>query len=372
MRIETSRMAPRRRPAASRPRARSGEVAAAAKANPRVRLPNRSAAPRKPKPKAKSGWIPLQEFSASVGQQVHLKGTYKGTPAECVAQIQSLVHDSEGSWMKLALTGSPSPEIREWKRQRLPSEEFYANQKPLAKTPSPELDGLFFVQEVKEVDPDLEWKSNLVDLIRNGQGLAGLEGVARDLGYGVGDLGPPLPEAKAPGLDQPKTLKGTARVKAMVKDSMWSWRGSSLDPAFKRPKIGLKRNREASSSSSSASQASSRIASQPCQQIGTNPPRDFGPSFSRRVAHGRSKATSGEQNKALLVLQSKGEGQMGAALDQGRVGRERSKGRKDRKRSEGAGRESQGVVEISSSDPEPEGRICTVDRGRGSKGVDRF
>ena len=47
----------------------------------------------------------------------------------------------------------------------------------------PLLEGLFCAQDVREVDPTLEWKSNLVELMRQGKGLAGLEAIARDLGY---------------------------------------------------------------------------------------------------------------------------------------------------------------------------------------------
>ena len=34
-----------------------------------------------------------------------------------------------------------------------------------------------------------------------------------------------------------KRLRGRERVKAMLKDSQWSWKNSALDPRFKRPKI---------------------------------------------------------------------------------------------------------------------------------------
>ena len=37
--------------------------------------------------------------------------------------------------------------------------------------------------------PDLKWKSNLIELTRQAPGLAGLEAVAHDLGYGTGPAG---------------------------------------------------------------------------------------------------------------------------------------------------------------------------------------
>ena len=43
----------------------------------------------------------------------------------------------------------------------------------------------------------------------------------------------------------------------MIKQSAWSWAGSSLDPKFKRPRVGLKRKRERSQSSSSSTQSRS-------------------------------------------------------------------------------------------------------------------
>ncbi|CAE7467035.1 unnamed protein product [Symbiodinium natans] len=203
------------------------------------------------KPDPGTHWVAVENFEIKIGDQLHLRGTYKGKPAECIGQVQALVQDTEGSWMRLSLTGSPNPEIQEWKQA--PTGEFYANRKPLVKPLSTEVEGLFCVQDVREVDPTLEWKSNLVDLIRHGAGLQGLEALAQDLGYGSGGIGPmapPVPEARAPVEEQTKKLKGAARVRAMLKQSHWSWRNSSLDPLFKRPKISLKRKREASSGSS--------------------------------------------------------------------------------------------------------------------------
>ncbi|CAE7800558.1 unnamed protein product, partial [Symbiodinium sp. KB8] len=90
-------------------------------------------------------------------------------------------------------------------------------------------------------------------------GLPGLAAVAHELGYGVNPGGghPPVPppvrsvgeEALSP---KTKRLKGNARIKHMVKSSMWDWKGSSLDPVFRRPRIGLKRKREESESSDSS------------------------------------------------------------------------------------------------------------------------
>ena len=64
-----------------------------------------------------------------MGQQLHLKGTYKGVPAECVGEVEGLLDDREGQWMKINLTGTLNAELQEWKRSH--SEAFYANRKPL-------------------------------------------------------------------------------------------------------------------------------------------------------------------------------------------------------------------------------------------------
>ena len=160
--------------------------------------------------------------------------------------------------MKLSLAGTPDVALQEWKRSR--SEEFYANRSPLSKDLDPQVDGFFCVRELKEVDPALEWKSNLIELVGDPSGLPGLAAVAADLGYGVspGERGIDAPLSPVPKQDPtlpelPKKLKGKARIKSMVKASTWDWKGSSLDPAFRRPRVGVKRKREKSSGSSSVS-----------------------------------------------------------------------------------------------------------------------
>ncbi|CAE7720218.1 unnamed protein product, partial [Symbiodinium microadriaticum] len=170
-------------------------------------------------------------------------------------QVKSLINDQEGEWIQLSLTGSPDSALKEWRKRT--SEEFYVNRKPLPKALDPTLEGLFDAHDVREVDPTLEWKSNLVELMRQGDGLPGLEAVAQELGYGRPTniretAAPPPREDKHEEGFGPKKIRGRARVRDMVKKSMWSWRGSSLDPGFKRPRIGLKRKREKSSSSGSS------------------------------------------------------------------------------------------------------------------------
>ncbi|CAE7698386.1 unnamed protein product, partial [Symbiodinium sp. KB8] len=249
-------MAPRRRPAAAlvpRPKTRvRSKAKAKAKANPRARRGKST-----PRPEDLSGWKSLQEWTPVIGQQLHLRGTYQGESAECIGQVEGFVTDREGEWVKIKLTGSPHSNLQEWRRSC--QEEFFVNRHPLLTELDPRLQGLFCAQEFREVDPALGWKSNLLDLQMGTGGLPGLAAVAHELGYGVNPGGghPPVPPPVRPVGEEalsPKTkrLKGKARIKHMVKSSMWDWKGSSLDPVFRRPRIGLKRKREESESSDSS------------------------------------------------------------------------------------------------------------------------
>ena len=262
-------MPPKRRPAAVKTRPR------AAVKPPRRQSPL-AAAKAKAKGKDQSGtrpqrrkrqdlgvqgfgtWQKLEDAEFKVGQQIHLKGTYKGQPAECVGEIEALVEDQEGPWLRLRLTGSSHQPLQEWRKSC--QDEFYVNRKTLLKTINPGVEGLFCAREVNEVDPMLEWKSNLIELERQGQGLAGLEAVAQDLGYGIGQVGgldpPPRRAAAEETPVKAKRLGGKARVRNMIKQSAWDWKGSALDPSFRRPRVNLKRKREESTSDSSASSRS--------------------------------------------------------------------------------------------------------------------
>ena len=260
-------MSPRKRPAAAAGilKSRRG-VAPKAKAEPQAKARARARGrshrrPGKPLADDSSSWKPVQDWNPQIGEQVHLRGTYRGEPSECVGEVEGLVEDREGLWVKLALTGSPHEVLREWRRSH--TDEFYVNRKPLLKSLDPQLQELFCVHDAREVDPMLEWKSNLLDLRGEAAALPGLASVARDLGYGVfpGGVGPsapsPHPQKEDPGAGgKPKKLKGKARIKCMIKASRWEWGGSSLDPNFRKPRVSLKRKREQSSSSNNSSSQS--------------------------------------------------------------------------------------------------------------------
>ena len=264
-------MAPRRRPAAAKavprirnpPHRREANVAPKAKARaaPRSLGGSRKRA-AKPEAQHSAGWIALQDYNPQVGQQLHMRGTYRGERAEIVGEVGELVEDKEGEWMKINLTGSTNAAIQEWRKQHL--DGFFANRKPRVKALDPDVEGLLCVEHLREVDPLLSWKANLVDLQGGGPGLPGLEAVARDLGYGVdpGGVAAPPPVIREPAENsKPKRLKGKARVKNMIKISKWDWHGSSLDPGFRRPRISLKRKKEESRSSESSVASTSHEAS---------------------------------------------------------------------------------------------------------------
>ena len=159
-------MAPRRRPAAFKAvgaKAKSRSVMGGA--NPAPENGNRRASRRRNPGKEHSeelSWKPLVEFSVQMGQQLHLRGTYQGEPAERVGEVQEMTQHREGHWMKLQLTGSPTSRIREWRQSH--TEGFYANHKVLARPIPAEAEGLFSVHDIRDLDP----KSNLVNLQREG------------------------------------------------------------------------------------------------------------------------------------------------------------------------------------------------------------
>ena len=99
------------------------------------------------------------------------------------------------------------------------------------------------------------------------RGLLAIQQLSQDLGFGGA-----APGAAAPGgvgeteKKKKKRLRGKKReregererLKAMLKSSRWSWKDTSLDPKFRRPKIRFKRKREETSSSSSEATEESR------------------------------------------------------------------------------------------------------------------
>ena len=262
-------MAPRKKPAAARRRV----IAPKAKAKPKQARRSARAKPKQARRSARakaqlqaprediSTWRPLQAWNPVIGQQVHLKGTYQGESSECIGQVEGFVSDREGDWVKMKLTGSPHVALQEWRRSS--NEDLFTNRHPLLSELDPRLSGIFVSQTFREVDPGVDWRSNLLELRAEGTGLAGLAAVAHDLGYGVSPGGghpqapPPANAAEEPG-SKPKRLKGKARIKAMVNASMWDWKGSSLDPGFRRPHVGLKRKREKSESSESSGRTASQ------------------------------------------------------------------------------------------------------------------
>ena len=131
----------------------------------------------------------------------------------------------------------------------------------------PPTDGIVLCSGVSRGRPQLRVEIKPPRVADEGTGLPSLAAVAQDLGYGAmsggGPPGPPPvpPLEKLPGPPNSKKLKGRARIKSMVKSSTWDWKGSSLDPEFRRPRISLKRKREESESSDSSAKTASQEGS---------------------------------------------------------------------------------------------------------------
>lgn len=179
-------------------------------------------------------------------------GIYLGNQAEIAVKIGSIIEDSLGKWAQVILLGTNHEPLRQWRLQHN-DPLFISNQEVLERDQlmNPEL---FYSREVRVLPGDLAWGRNMVEE-RPGTRLPGIDRLAQDLGFGggvkVGDQeGDP---GEGVGRNPvKKKLKGPARVAAMLKKSRWSWKESTLDPAFKRPKIKLRRKKDQSSSSSSS------------------------------------------------------------------------------------------------------------------------
>ena len=208
--------------------------------------------------------VPEPELFAPVAEsrfrregKYHIKGKYLGVDAEAAVKIDSLVEDSLGKWAQVTLLGTNHDSLREWRLQS--SAPLFISRVGVTTDQQVMDQELFYTREVGEIDKKITWITNLKDHGSTG-GLSGINQLARELGYGGGqgvgprertpggaDLASPASPTKP---SKKKRLRGRERVKAMLKDSQWSWKNSALDPRFKRPKIRLKRKKDKSSSSS--------------------------------------------------------------------------------------------------------------------------
>ena len=208
--------------------------------------------------------VPEPELFAPVAEsrfrregKYHIKGKYLGVDAEAAVKIDSLVEDSLGKWAQVTLLGTNHDSLREWRLQS--SAPLFISRVGVTTDQQVMDQELFYTREVGEIDEKITWITNLKDHGSTG-GLSGINQLARELGYGGGQgVGPrertpggadPASPASPTKPSKKKRLRGRERVKAMLKDSQWSWKNSALDPRFKRPKIRLKRKKDKSSSSS--------------------------------------------------------------------------------------------------------------------------
>ena len=186
----------------------------------------------------------------------------------------------------MQLCGTPDAGLREW---GLKSRSLFISLRVIPRDQHLRDEELFYTTQVKEVDPELEWKSNcLPEPSGPHQSLGELGGVVelakkmRRAGRVQETQGAALPPAaprnfpvngrelpyspqradegekeKGREAKKKKKAKDKVRVLEMLKQSRWSWRGSSLDPELKRPKIKLRRGKGDSDSSSSNSSSHS-------------------------------------------------------------------------------------------------------------------
>eukprot|EP00435_Cladocopium_sp_Y103_P048002 s39_g14.t1 len=203
---------------------------------------------------ASASWIAISEARLEREGKYHLKGRYLGCEVEVTGRIEALIEDSLGKWGQFTLFGTNSEVLREWRLKE--TELFYVSQNLVASDKEILNPELFYTQKVKSISGEVGWGKNLMKKAEDQEGphLEGIENLARELGYGAGQKGNQVPEGAAgapePSAPARRKLKGKERVAQMMKSSHWSWKGSSLDPKFKRPKIRLKRKRDESTSSS--------------------------------------------------------------------------------------------------------------------------
>ena len=205
-------------------------------------------------------------------------------------KAEAKIEDELGRWLKAQLCGTPDAGLTKW---GLKSRSLFISLRMIPRDQHLRDEELFYTTQVKEVDPELEWKSNcLPEPSGPHQSLGELGGVAElaeEMGFGSpvrgrragraqeteGTALPPAAPRNFPvdgrelsyspqradegekekgrEAKKKKKAKDKVRVLEMLKQSRWSWRGSSLDPEFKRPKIKLRRGKGDSDSSSSSS-----------------------------------------------------------------------------------------------------------------------
>ena len=214
-------------------------------------------------------FLPFDSGAIWIGSQLHLKGTYCNNPVEVVGEITARFEDSSGNYLKLQVCGSPHLHVQEYVhgaiRAGLAGELFIPEGVPGR---GPEF---FHPVLMKEPDPALPWCRNLGSSPTPGEGdLGQLHQAAEAMGFSQN----PMPQARpssgeSSGVKKRKKKKKKKRkrsggprrrtkerIKEMLVRSRWNWKGSSIDPMFKKPRLRVKRDHGGSSSRGSNSSSS--------------------------------------------------------------------------------------------------------------------
>ena len=204
-----------------------------------------------------SSWASLLEGRLERGKEYHLEGRYLGAAAEVTGRVEALIEDSLGKWAQFTLNGTSNEALREWRLKE--KDLFYVSTEEVPTDRQHLNNELFYSQRVKGVAEGLAWGRNLIQEEKSG--LPGIQELAQELGYGVGEARkePERPAPSCPSAPVKKRkLKGKERVAAMLQQAKWSWKGTSLDPKFKKPKLPRNRKKDSTSSSSTSTEKASK------------------------------------------------------------------------------------------------------------------
>ena len=247
-------------------------------------------------------FLPFDSGAIWIGLQLHLKGTYCNNPVEVVGEITARFEDSSGNYFKLQVCGSPHLHAQEYVhgaiRAGLAGELFIPEGVMKVPARKPEF---FHPVLMKEPDPALPWCRNLVvgSSPTPGEGdLGQLHQATEAMGFSQNPMPQAPPSAPRLGAGQPDPLQDRdggsvssgessgvkkkkkkkrkrkkrkrsggphrrtkERIKEMLVRSRWNWKGSSIDPMFKKPRLRVKRDHGSSSrgSNSSSSEDSAEI-----------------------------------------------------------------------------------------------------------------
>ena len=204
-------------------------------------------------------------------------GTYQGQTSDFVGEIKSREEDSSDKWLRCKPWGSPSSSVSEWVKKEKTKGRLGLLKVQICRqscVPEVGIEGLFHCKEVKLPAEDLEWKSNLLE--RGGDTvLPGLASLAHEMGYGAVTPQRREGEQETKGKQKKekeaqsgqsstssssqagkggkkerkrkRKRKQRRRVKEMEDKSKWTWKGTSLDPSFKPPKVSLSKPKATSS-----------------------------------------------------------------------------------------------------------------------------